>query len=97
MQNISYSKDIYEINHPDMLGKKGFFDARNNDVKIWEMTDESGQRRFRVDIEPKIKVEKEVQQAIKSILDFVERWNKGDGEKKVAEAARVMENYFDKM
>ncbi len=53
MQDVSYSKDIYEINHPDRLGKKGFFDTKNNDVKIWEMTDESGQRRFRVDIEPK--------------------------------------------
>ena len=57
MQNISYSKDIYEINHPDMLGKKGFFDTKHNDVKIWEMTDEKGRKRFRVDIEPKEKEE----------------------------------------
>lgn len=36
-----------------------------------------------------------LEQALRTILDFVERWNKQDAEKEVAEAVEIVETYLD--
>lgn len=37
----------------------------------------------------------ETKNAILKILDFVERWNKQDAEKEIADASQVLENYLE--
>jgi len=54
----SYSKEIYEIGYPDILGPTGMFDKKKCDVKVWEYTDSKGRKIRRVDIEIKEKDEK---------------------------------------
>ena len=38
---------------------------------------------------------KEQKQALTIIIDFVERWNKNDEDKRVAEASNVLEDFLE--